>query len=160
MFVLFAFAAQREKRQEKEGREKATSKFIPLSKTSTSTTRSFDKEAAVRGGITKSYIGQTRRQTTMGRIEELPDDFDESLDLNKAPVFTPPPAAKEPSFLPSGETPFGIKKDALPKGSEALPAMPPAMESVKSHTADEIIELMNQTPLFMTDVDKALQAGR
>lgn len=38
--------------------------------------------------------------------------------------------------------------------------MPPAMESVKSHTADEIIELMNQTPLFMTDVDKALQAGR
>ncbi|OAL75659.1 TPR repeat protein [Trichophyton violaceum] len=94
----------------------------------------------------------------MGRIEELPDDFDESLDLNKAPVFTPLPAAKEPSFLPSGETPFGIKKDALPKGSEALPAMPPAMESVKSHTADEIIELMNQTPLFMTDVDKALQA--
>ncbi|EFE39698.1 hypothetical protein TRV_05592 [Trichophyton verrucosum HKI 0517] len=94
----------------------------------------------------------------MGRIEELPDDFDESLDLNKAPLFTPPPAAKEPSFLPSGETPFGIKKDALPKGSETLPAMPPAMESVKSHTADEIIELMNQTPLFMTDVDKALQA--
>ncbi|KAM5439925.1 HSP70/90 co-chaperone [Microsporum canis] len=93
----------------------------------------------------------------MGRIEELPDDFDESLDLNKAPVFTPP-AAKEPSFLPSGETPFGIKRDALPRENAAAPAMPPAMESVKSHTADEIIELMNQTPLFMTDVEKALQA--
>lgn len=94
----------------------------------------------------------------MGRIEELPDDFDESLDLNKAPVFTPP-AAKEPSFLPSGETPFGIKRDAWPKETAPAPAMPPAMESVKSHTADEIIELMNQTPLFMTDVEKALQAG-
>ncbi|KAF3482587.1 TPR repeat protein [Arthroderma uncinatum] len=93
----------------------------------------------------------------MGRIEELPDDFDESLDLNKEPIFTPP-AAKEPSFLPSGETPFGIKQDALPREKSTTPAMPPAMESVKSHTADEIIALMNQTPLFMTDVDKALQA--
>ncbi|KAI5294910.1 hypothetical protein KEM52_002894 [Ascosphaera acerosa] len=31
------------------------------------------------------------------------------------------------------------------------------MESVRSHTADEILELMNKTPLFMTDIDKAME---
>lgn len=89
----------------------------------------------------------------MARIEELPDDFDESIDLNKRP---PPPPQDEISMAASGETPFGIKEDVLDKGPTTTPAMPPGMASVKSHTADEILDMMNQTPLFMTDAEKAL----
>lgn len=82
----------------------------------------------------------------MARIEELPDDFDESLNLNKPSPPTP-------------ETPFGIKpqphsNNADPTASTA-PALPPAMASIKSHTADEILSMMNQTPLFMTDIERA-----
>ncbi|KAK2734547.1 hypothetical protein FQN57_001652 [Myotisia sp. PD_48] len=94
----------------------------------------------------------------MSRIKELPDDFDESLDLNKD-MPAAPPANLEASFAPSSETPFGIKEDGLKKKPTGAPDMPPAMASVKSHTADEILALMNQTPLFMTDADKALEDG-
>lgn len=91
----------------------------------------------------------------MSRIEELPDDFDESLDLNKPPAAAPsiPPEA----FLNS--IPFPIKDDGVNKDPN-MPDMPPSMASVKSHTADEIVELMNRTPLFMTDMEKATDGGR
>ena len=87
----------------------------------------------------------------MARIEELPDDFDESIDLNKAQ-----PSDDFPLPVASGETPFGIKEDVLDKGPTTTPSMPPGMASVKSHTADEILHMMNQTPLFMTDPDRAI----
>ncbi|KAK2787608.1 hypothetical protein FQN53_005058 [Emmonsiellopsis sp. PD_33] len=86
----------------------------------------------------------------MVRIEELPDDFNESLDLNKSP--DPGPTIGSQAFL--NETPFGIKKNAGPK-DPTVPDMPPGMASVKSHTADEILAMMNKTPLFMTDLSKA-----
>ncbi|KAK2809719.1 hypothetical protein FQN50_003564 [Emmonsiellopsis sp. PD_5] len=83
----------------------------------------------------------------MVRIEELPDDFNEALDLNKSP--DPGPTIGSQAF--QNETPFGIKKNAGPK-DPTVPDMPPGMASVKSHTADEILEMMNKTPLFMTDL--------
>ncbi|KAK2757569.1 hypothetical protein FQN54_004538 [Arachnomyces sp. PD_36] len=88
----------------------------------------------------------------MSRIEELPDDFDESLDLNKPPSGAPsiPPEA----FLNS--IPFPIKDNGVEK-DPTMPDMPPSMASVKSHTGDEIIDLMNKTPLFMTDMEKATE---
>lgn len=93
----------------------------------------------------------------MSRIEELPDDFDESIDLNKPPT-DPASLAQATDLLAhataSGETPFGIKEDRLKK-DDGAPEMPPAMASVKSHTADEILDMMNKTPLFMTDISKA-----
>ncbi|OJD15724.1 hypothetical protein AJ78_04059 [Emergomyces pasteurianus Ep9510] len=87
----------------------------------------------------------------MVRIEELPDDFDESLNLNKPPSTGPTPGAQ--AFL--NETPFGIKKNASSAMAPTTPSMPPGMASVKSHTAEEIFEMMNKTPLFMTDLSKA-----
>jgi len=84
----------------------------------------------------------------MAHIEELPDDFDESLDLNKSQAGATP-------ISPQAFTPFPIKEDGSKKGPSTTPAMPPAMASVKSHTADEILEMMNRTPLFMTDLEKA-----
>ncbi|EEH16748.1 hypothetical protein PABG_06835 [Paracoccidioides brasiliensis Pb03] len=86
-------------------------------------------------------------------IEKLPDDFDESLNLNKQAPAVPTPTLGAQAFL--NETPFGIKENALSTQSTTSPAMPPGMASIKSHTADEILDMMNKTPLFMTDLSKA-----
>ncbi|KAL2003733.1 hypothetical protein VTN02DRAFT_2498 [Thermoascus thermophilus] len=98
----------------------------------------------------------------MGRIEELPDDFDESLDLNKQPPDGQPIAPSLPhsgveNVAPSNEAPFPINEEKLKdlENDPSAPKMPPAMASVKSHTADEIISMMNKTPLFMTDLENA-----
>ncbi|EER44371.1 TPR domain-containing protein [Histoplasma capsulatum H143] len=86
----------------------------------------------------------------MVRIQELPDDFEESLDLNKP--HAPGPTLGAQAIL--NETPFGIKENASVQDPTA-PPMPPGMASVKSHTAEEIFDMMNKTPLFMTDLSKA-----
>ncbi|KAJ5549553.1 Tetratricopeptide-like helical [Penicillium frequentans] len=100
----------------------------------------------------------------MSRIEELPDDFDESLNLNELPVNEVPPVAPQDQlhsgfdlFAASNETPFPINEERLKaaKTDPSAPDMPPAMASVKSHTSAELLDLMNKTPLFMTDIDKA-----
>lgn len=88
----------------------------------------------------------------MSRIEELPDDFEESVNLNKDPPQSEkPPAAVE-------EPPFPINEDKLREFEEndpTAPKMPPAMASIKTHSTDELIDMMNKTPLFMTDISKA-----
>lgn len=91
----------------------------------------------------------------MPRIEELPDDFDESIDLNKQP----PPTADLPGMPPGGDQiPFPINEERM-KELEAMnplaPKMPPNMASVKSHTKEELLDMMNKTPLFMTDISQA-----
>ncbi|KAL8670216.1 MAG: hypothetical protein Q9168_005230 [Polycauliona sp. 1 TL-2023] len=75
----------------------------------------------------------------MSRLQELPDDFDSSNPLP-----------------PSAETPFPISSKAKSNNasSSTTPALPPAMDSVRSYTADEIVNLMNRTPLFMTSLDE------
>lgn len=88
----------------------------------------------------------------MARIEELPDDFVESLNLNQHQA-----SASCVSPQVSYITPFPIKEDGSKEGPSTTPAMPPGMASVKSHTADEILEMMNRTPLFMTDLAKATE---
>ncbi|KAJ5391142.1 hypothetical protein N7509_006632 [Penicillium cosmopolitanum] len=82
----------------------------------------------------------------MSRIEELPDDFDESLNLNPAPPQGPPDLP-QPGF------------DAFAAANEendpSVPKMPPAMASVKSQSKEELLDMMNKTPLFMTDIANA-----
>ncbi|KAL9618199.1 MAG: hypothetical protein Q9204_008425, partial [Flavoplaca sp. TL-2023a] len=75
----------------------------------------------------------------MSRIQELPDTFDSSQPLP-----------------PSAETPFPIptRQNAHDATSATTPALPPAMDSVRSYTADEIVNMMKRTPLFMTEVDE------
>ncbi|KAL8857783.1 MAG: hypothetical protein Q9178_005683 [Gyalolechia marmorata] len=65
-----------------------------------------------------------------------------------------------PNTLPSSpETPFPIStKSTAPNASSTTPALPPAMDSVRSHTADEIIQMMKRTPLFMTNLGEAAGA--
>ncbi|KAE8151772.1 hypothetical protein BDV25DRAFT_152126 [Aspergillus avenaceus] len=98
----------------------------------------------------------------MGQIEELPDDFDESLDLNRrsetktetAPA--PEPASKDNA--PAEELPFPVNEERLKQMEESdpkAPKMPPVMASIRSHTTEELADMMNKTPLFMTDISKA-----
>ena len=85
------------------------------------------------------------------RIEELPDDFDESLDLNAAPPQpTTPPTAGPELPVPGNEE----RLKELEKDGQA-PKLPPAMAAVESHTTDELADILNKTPLFMTDISKA-----
>ena len=81
----------------------------------------------------------------MGQVEELPDDFDEALDLNKLAAS----ANKQPKTRKSGGPRNGSENR-----SQAAPA---ASEEPK--TADEIMQMMNSTPLFMTNLDNAADAG-
>ncbi len=91
----------------------------------------------------------------MSRIEELPADFDES---NAFPPATPHKSGL-PSAGPTSSTPFPIPAKA--RGQyDSTPMPPPHMESIRSHTADEIVKMMNQTPLFMTSLENADPGGK
>ncbi|KAJ5231881.1 uncharacterized protein N7469_006469 [Penicillium citrinum] len=85
----------------------------------------------------------------MSRIEELPDDFDESLNLNEPGMD---------AFAASNDdVPFPINEERLKELEKdpSAPKMPPAMASVKSQTKEELLDMMNKTPLFMTDIENA-----
>lgn len=97
---------------------------------------------------------------TSSRVEELPDDFDEKIDLNQ-----PPSSAQNAPSLESmmaAATAFPLKTDPNTKdGGPSVPGadMPPAMASVKQHTADDIMKMMNKMPLFMTSLDEEGEDG-
>jgi hypothetical protein len=98
------------------------------------------------------------------RVEELPDDFDEKIDLNQAPSAAEPAASNGPSLdsmLAAAGAVFPPKKDASKSDGPAQPgaAMPPAMDSVKQHSADDILKMMNKMPLFMTSLDETGEDG-
>jgi hypothetical protein len=108
----------------------------------------------------------------MGKIEELPDDFDESLNLNEksqqpsaaassknnesANVAASP--ALDAASLIANQVPFPINAERL-KTDGLAPDLPPAMASIRSYTPDELVDMMNKTPLFMTDLDNAGDEG-
>lgn len=102
---------------------------------------------------------QTYRINIMSRIEELPDDFDESLNLNEAPpqVAQDLPQPGFDAFAATNEAPFPINEERLKEliNDPNAPGMPPAMASVKSHSKEELLDMMNKTPLFMTDIENA-----
>ncbi|GLI81837.1 HSP70/90 co-chaperone [Penicillium ochrochloron] len=95
----------------------------------------------------------------MSRIEELPDDFDESLNLNEAPpqVAQDLPQPGFDAFAANNEAPFPINEERLKEimSDPNHPDFPPAMASVKSHSKEELLDMMNKTPLFMTDIENA-----
>ena len=96
----------------------------------------------------------------MSRIEELSDDFDESLkpDTSPAPIHVPPSATNLFPPASSDSTPFPIDASRLEKNGTA-PALPPHMASVRTHTADEIVQMMSRTPLFMTSLESTEGEG-
>ncbi|OQD74556.1 hypothetical protein PENDEC_c010G05036 [Penicillium decumbens] len=95
----------------------------------------------------------------MSRIEELSDDFDESLKLNEVPpeVAQGLPQPGFDAFAASNEAPFPINQERLKEMEKDLnaPELPPAIASIKSHSKEELLSMMNKTPLFMTDIENA-----
>jgi Zn-dependent oligopeptidase len=78
----------------------------------------------------------------MSRIEELPDDFDESLNLNEAPKLS---ADDEAVFEEMYYNRFAKK------GADKPETNPKSFE--------EIMQELSQTPLFMNNLDDTADAG-
>ncbi|KAI4733408.1 TPR repeat protein-like protein [Aureobasidium sp. EXF-12298] len=104
------------------------------------------------------------------RVQELPDDFDDKIDLNKAPAEThgpaPPPAAGDSGLsfdmmMEAAAKHFPAKKDAPVEGdpSQAGAALPPGMATARQYTADEMWQMLNKSPLFMTELDETGEDG-
>ncbi|KIW23972.1 uncharacterized protein PV07_09714 [Cladophialophora immunda] len=70
----------------------------------------------------------------MSRIEELPDDFDERIDLNHAP-----------KDVPSIEELY----------DQHISASGPSQNQMSSKSFEEIVQDMSKTPLFMNSLDEA-----
>ena len=58
----------------------------------------------------------------------------------------------------SQSTPFPVANHVQTQ-NDSTPALPPQMASVRSHTADEIVQMLNRTPLFMTSLEDSDAAG-
>ncbi|CAD0107654.1 unnamed protein product [Aureobasidium uvarum] len=104
------------------------------------------------------------------RVQELPDDFDDKIDLNKAPPEThgpaPPPAAGDSGLsfdkmMEAAAKHFPAKKDAPTEGDPSQPGaeMPPGMATARQYTADEMWQMLNKSPLFMTELDETGEDG-
>jgi hypothetical protein len=76
----------------------------------------------------------------MSRIEELPDDFDESLNLNASNPASPTPVKPPSNDVPHNDPPAAV------------------VDTPETKTAAEILDMMRKTPLFMTNLDDA-EAG-
>jgi hypothetical protein len=92
----------------------------------------------------------------MSRIEELPDDFEAKVSMESVPEAAAGSAAPVDLIdqMISQAVPFPPKPGYNPKGHGIGPAMPPAMENIRQYTADEVVTMLNRTPLFMTTLDE------
>ncbi|KAJ5621381.1 hypothetical protein N7528_006164 [Penicillium herquei] len=75
----------------------------------------------------------------MSRIEELPDDFDESINLNDVP---PAIAQDQPQAASASNEP-------------SVPKMPPTVPEAEVESMEETLAQMEKIPLFMTSLDNA-----
>lgn len=93
----------------------------------------------------------------MGQIEELPDDYDESQPQPPATTTAPDAAtpAIPPSLLSNDNIPFPNIPEKVQNADPLAPELPPAMASIRSYTPDQLADMMNKTPLFMTNLDNA-----
>lgn len=94
----------------------------------------------------------------MPRIEELSDGLNESLSLNKNPAAHAP---ETPEAMLSQNVPFPFKPRAQESEDPGHPSapLPPGMASVKQHSTDELLNILNKTPLFMTSLDETNEEG-
>ena len=76
----------------------------------------------------------------MSHVEELPDELGDGLQTKHGDGKAAPSTAFP--ILPAK-----IQKDGL------TPALPPQIQGFRSHSADEIVQMLGRTPLFMTSMD-------
>lgn len=94
----------------------------------------------------------------MSRVEELPDDFKNKRDLNKSSTSnkqTPPNNGLDLVSQVLTDTPFPVKaKQQQDVSNGPSAALPPAMDNMRQYTPDEVVSMINRTPLFMTSLDE------
>lgn len=73
----------------------------------------------------------------MSRIEELPDDFDENLNLNEA-ASAPAPSIEE------------LYQEHIKT---------PRKDSISNRSFEQIVQDMSKTPLFMNSLEEATDEG-
>jgi hypothetical protein len=107
--------------------------------------------------------------TTMAsRVQELPDDLKEKMNLNQqqdGPAPAPAPINEHLSFdmmmqaaskhFPAKTSSSSSCSDNTAPGAE----MPPAMAAARQYTADEMFQMLNKSPLFMTELDETGDDG-
>lgn len=87
----------------------------------------------------------------MPRMEELLDDYDDAQPSTRESESRQTQGLSSAAICQS--MPFSLPADNhTSNGTTTTPSLPPQMASVKAHSVDKIIELMNRTPLFMTDL--------
>ena len=58
-------------------------------------------------------------------------------------------------------SPFSTNAQNAPNNAKsAAPALPAHMASARQHTADEVLAMMNSTPLFMTELLEGTPEGK
>ena len=77
----------------------------------------------------------------MARIEDIPDDFDEALQIHDS---TPKKSTKPAD-------------DSVSDGFH--PSLPPAAAEVRAHSAEDIVKMLGKSPLFMTSLEDAGEEG-
>lgn len=100
----------------------------------------------------------------MSRLQELSESFDESLSLDGSSSSLRANPSQHSGLIPDSLTksvpsPLPPKTAGQNGTSSTAPALPPAMDSVKSRSVDEVLEMMNRTPLFMTSLDETNGEG-
>lgn len=69
-------------------------------------------------------------------------------------IMNPDPVPPSPQLPNPASVPFPIKSESH-HNHAPTPVLPPQMESARSHTADDMVRMMNRTPLFMTSLEDA-----
>jgi hypothetical protein len=92
----------------------------------------------------------------MSRVEELSEEMDGKLKINNGNSDSPAGPPEAPDIIEQlleQAVPFP-SKPGQSSSNPTGPAMPPAMENVRQYTADEVVSMLNRTPLFMTTLDE------
>jgi tetratricopeptide (TPR) repeat protein len=100
------------------------------------------------------FVFSTTNKTTpvKMKIEELPDSFSESVKISDAPQnHNPIPG---PDLLTQAINYASSKSKPASNQDGARPELPPAMAEARTKTTQEILDDLNSSPLFMTDLEE------
>lgn len=99
----------------------------------------------------------------MGVIEELPDDFEESMSISdsKSSASVPGDASTDgqspydsPSYLIQQVLARAEAAKAQSKDGKVAPDLPPGLAAMHGKTGEEMLAELNKTPLFMTELEE------
>ena len=86
------------------------------------------------------------------KIEELSDNFSESLKVPGSPQNAAPPPPAD--LLTQAMNAFTSSNPSSSQPDGTTPPLPPAMAAMRSKSGPEILAELNKTPLFMTSLEE------